>query len=127
MDPRDCESTSKLLRFRLSASQKLSELQQQTDIIIEDEGIDSENKLSEIAKLITSTRKKLEEEEFSAKVNQQIIHQIDHFEGKVSANLQKMHTNIADGSARVLIKLRQSYGAGLLHHLLIYDWSMINK
>ena len=106
MDLRDCESTSELLRFRLSASQKLSELQGLTDIIIEDDGIDVEEKQSEISKLIASTRKKLEEQEFSAKMNQQIMHQIDHFEGKVSANLQKMHTDIAGGSELVLNKLR---------------------
>ena len=87
MDPKECESTSELLRFRFTASQKLSELQRLTDIIIEEDGIDVEEKQSEIAKLITSTRKKLEEEEFSTKVNQHIMHQIDHFEGKVTANL----------------------------------------
>ena len=87
---------------------KLSELHQLTDIIIEDDGKDDEKKQSEIAKLITSTRKELEGEEFSAKVNQQISHQIDHFEGKVWADLQKMLTDIASGSEHVLNKLRRS-------------------
>ena len=50
MNPRECESINELLSFRLSASQRLSELQRHTDLIIEDEDIDKDNKSTEIAK-----------------------------------------------------------------------------
>ena len=81
MNPRECESVQELLSFRLSASQRLSELQKETDLIIEDEDTEKEVKQTEIAKRIASTREKIEEDKFSTKVHQKIMNQIDHFEG----------------------------------------------
>ena len=96
MDPEECKPTNKLLRFRQTTIQKLNELQCQSDSIILDDAMDVDSK-----------------------------QEIDHFQGKIIACLLKMHADIAAGSDRVLDKLRQNYGNGLLHTILIENWSVI--
>ena len=51
MNPRECDSVQELLSFRLPASQRLSELQKDTYLIIEDEDKEKEVKQTELANL----------------------------------------------------------------------------
>ena len=89
MDPRACNCTQELLRFRQVTSEKLDDLQQHSDIIIEDAKKPVDDKKEEITKLIATIRKEMEEEEFSDIVSQQIIKLIDHFEGKIIPTSQR--------------------------------------
>ena len=53
-----------------------------------------ENKKEEIIKLIATIWQEMEEEEFSDIVGQQVTTLIDHFKGKVTTHLPKMHKDI---------------------------------
>ena len=118
MDPRDCRSTKELLWFRQVTSEKLANLQQDLNLIIEDIDMNLESKAEEINKLITSIHREFVEVELSDNVSQQVTTLINHLEGKVITHLQKMHDDILKGSEHVLNKTRGNYGEGLLTSIL---------
>ena len=118
MDPRCCRDTKELMQFRQITSEKLDNLQRDTDLIIEDTDMSLESKTGEINNLIPTIWQKFVEEEFSDNVSEQFTTLIDHFEGKVTTHLQKMHNDILKGSERVLNKTRGNYSEGLLTPIL---------